>query len=212
MVSCVGFISLLYGPPPWGIWKFPGQGSHLWQRQILIPLCWAGDRTCVPVLQRYHSSHCTSRTSAFISAYDEMVVFLFCFVFLGPHPLHMEVSRLGVKSELHLPAYATARATQDPSRACNLHHSSWQCWILNPPIKGRDRTCILMDTSQTCFYCATTGTSEMVVYESLLHSSTPKGKNHSIMTPGASMKIVGPCVINTSDSNTGRLSSLHLSA
>ena len=30
------------------------------------------------------------------------------FVFLGPHPEHMEVSRLGVESELQPPAYATA--------------------------------------------------------------------------------------------------------
>ena len=30
----------------------------------------------------------------------------------------MEVLRLGVKSELHLPAYATATAAHDPSRVC----------------------------------------------------------------------------------------------
>ena len=29
---------------------------------------------------------------------------------LGPHPRHMEVPRLGVESELQLPAYATATA------------------------------------------------------------------------------------------------------
>ena len=33
-----------------------------------------------------------------------------CFCFLGPHPLHMEVLRLGIKSELQLKAFATARA------------------------------------------------------------------------------------------------------
>ena len=30
----------------------------------------------------------------------------------------MEVPRLGVKSELQLPAYTTATATQDPSLGC----------------------------------------------------------------------------------------------
>ena len=30
--------------------------------------------------------------------------FAFCFLFLGPYPRHMEVPRLGVKSELRLPA------------------------------------------------------------------------------------------------------------
>jgi len=44
----------------------------------------------------------------------------------------MEVSRLEVKMELQLPAYTTATATPDLSRICNLHHSSWQHWIINP--------------------------------------------------------------------------------
>ena len=70
-----------------------------------------------------------------------------CFCFLGPHPWHMEVSRLGVKSELHLPAYTTATATRGPSCICHPHHSSPQCWILNPRSKVRNRTQILMDTS-----------------------------------------------------------------
>ena len=60
----------------------------------------------------------------------------------------MEIPRLRVKSELELPAYATATAMPDPSRICDLHHSSQQCWILNPLSKARDQTCILMDTSQ----------------------------------------------------------------
>ena len=56
----------------------------------------------------------------------------------------MEVPRLGVESELQLLAYTTAIATLDPSCVCNLHHSSWQHWILNPLSKARDRTCNLM--------------------------------------------------------------------
>ena len=39
----------------------------------------------------------------------------FPFCFLEPHPRHMEVSRLGVKSELQLLAYAIATAMWDPS-------------------------------------------------------------------------------------------------
>ena len=61
---------------------------------------------------------------------------------------HMEVLRLGVESELQLPAYATATATQDSSQVCDLHHSSWQCWILNPLIEARDSTSNLMVHSQ----------------------------------------------------------------
>jgi len=33
----------------------------------------------------------------------------------------------------------------DPRCICNLCHSLWQCWILNPLRKARDPTCILLD-------------------------------------------------------------------
>ena len=52
--------------------------------------------------------------------------------FLGLHLCHMEVPRLGVQSELQLPAYIIATAMWDPSRVCNLHLSSWQHEILGP--------------------------------------------------------------------------------
>ena len=44
----------------------------------------------------------------------------------------MEVPRLGIESDLQLPAYTTATATQDLSRVCDLHRCSWQHQILNP--------------------------------------------------------------------------------
>ena len=62
----------------------------------------------------------------------------------------MEVSRLEIKSERQLPAYATVTATLDPSRLGDLHHSSRQPRIVNPLSKARGRTCILMDTSGVC--------------------------------------------------------------
>ena len=66
------------------------------------------------------------------------------FVFLGPHLRHMEVPRLGVQSELQLLVYATVTATWDPSRVCNLHHSSRQRQILIPLSEARDRTCSIL--------------------------------------------------------------------
>ena len=59
----------------------------------------------------------------------------------------MEVPRLGVYLELQLPAYTTATATPDPSHVCDLHHSSWQLWLLNPLSEARDQIRILTDTS-----------------------------------------------------------------
>ena len=70
----------------------------------------------------------------------------------------MEVPRLGVKRELKLLAYTIATATPDLSHVCNLHHSSQQCWIVNPLTDARDQAHILMDTSRTHFCCATMGT------------------------------------------------------
>ena len=66
----------------------------------------------------------------------------------------MEVPRLGVELELQLPAYTTAT---DPSRVCDLHHSSWQRWILNPLSEARDWTHHLMVPSRIPFHCATAG-------------------------------------------------------
>ena len=40
--------------------------------------------------------------------------FFFFFVFLGLHPRRMEVPRLGVELELHLPAYTTAHSNTGP--------------------------------------------------------------------------------------------------
>ena len=66
-----------------------------------------------------------------------LIFFLLFFFFFRATIWHMEVSRLGVKLELQLPAYATATITPDPSLICNLHH-------INPLSKARDRTCNLM--------------------------------------------------------------------
>ena len=60
----------------------------------------------------------------------------------------MEFPRLGVESELQLPATATASSIWDPSCICDLHCSSLQHQILNPLSEAKDRTHILMDTSR----------------------------------------------------------------
>ena len=74
-------------------------------------------------------------------------VFFVCLFFWGHTSGNMEVPRLEAESELQLPAPTTATAMQDLSRICDLHHSSQQHQILNPPSKARDGTHILMDTS-----------------------------------------------------------------
>ena len=61
----------------------------------------------------------------------------------------MEVPRLGVQSELQLPAYTTATAKWDLSHICDLYHSSLQHCILNPwASPGIIWIRVLIDTSQ----------------------------------------------------------------
>ena len=74
----------------------------------------------------------------------------------------MEVARLGVKSELQLPAYTTPIATQDPSHIFDLSPAlqltATLDLILNPLIEARDQTRICVGTSWIHFCCAMTGT------------------------------------------------------
>ena len=70
----------------------------------------------------------------------------------------MEVHRLGVESELQLPAYTTATSMPDLIHVCDLYHGLQQCWILNLLSEARDRTRIFLDTSWVCFWWATEGT------------------------------------------------------
>ena len=88
----------------------------------------------------------------------------FFLVFLWPHAGHMDISKLGVKWEPLLPAYPTVTATPDPSCICDLHHSSGQRRILNPLSKVRDRTRILMDTSQVSKPLSHDGNSCLVIF------------------------------------------------
>ena len=77
--------------------------------------------------------------------------FFFFFSFLGLYLQHVEVPRLGVKSELQPLAYTTAIATQDPSWVCKLYYSSRQHQILNPLDEVRNRIHNLLDPSWILF-------------------------------------------------------------
>ena len=114
----------------------------------------------------------------------------FFFFSSQPHPRHMEVPKLGVKSELQPLAYATATAiaTPDLSRISDLHHSLWQHQTLNPLSRARGQTRILMDTSWVLNWlshnrnslnlglCITLKTSYPVPLILLLENHNQKGK------------------------------------
>ena len=88
----------------------------------------------------------------------------FVCLFLVLHLWHMEFPRIGVKSELQLPAYTTATATPYLSCVCKLHHSSRQHRILNPLSEARDQTCNLVVPRWIHFRCAMRGTPRPKLY------------------------------------------------
>ena len=108
-----------------------------------------------PLTYSLFTYHCT-----FILSNLFLSFFLF---FLGPHPRHMEIPRLRVKSELHLPACATSTATMDSS-ICNLCCNLQQRWIFSPLSKARDWTRILMDISQILNLLSHNGNSLFLIF------------------------------------------------
>ena len=60
------------------------------------------------------------------------------FCFFRAKVWHLEVSKLGVKSELQLLADATATAMWDLGHVCNPQHSLQQGQLLNPVSEARD--------------------------------------------------------------------------
>ena len=87
-------------------------------------------------------------------------------LFLGLHPWHMGVPRLGSELELQLPAY-TYRHSNVGSKP-NLRPTPQLTAMMDPqPLsEARDRTCILKDASQICFHCTTTGTQNIYIFYS----------------------------------------------
>ena len=103
---------------------------------------------------RVPRNECNTKISEYLDIWTFYITIFFFFCFLGMYPRHMEVARPWVESELQLPAYATA--TPDPSRVCDLYHSSWQRRILNPLSEAKDQIRVLMD-----YHWAMTGTPRL---------------------------------------------------
>ena len=93
----------------------------------------------------YYNSVLNIFFSNFDSFFDPFVVIIL--FLLKPAIMAYGISQARGRTELQLPTYARATAMRDPSCICNLHHSLWQCKMLNPLNEARNRTHIFMDTS-----------------------------------------------------------------
>ena len=78
-----------------------------------------------------------------------LFILFYFFGFLGPHPWHMEIPRLGVQFIRATAASLYNNHSNVGSKPClqTTPHSSQQCQILNLLSEARDQTHILMDTS-----------------------------------------------------------------
>ena len=73
-----------------------------------------------------------------------------------------------------------SHSNADLSHICDLHCSSWQCWILNPLSKGRDQTCILRDTMSVPNLLSHSGNSSDGFLETTPKVQSTKEKDGSV--------------------------------
>ena len=114
------------------------------QLGILNPMSEASNWTCVLMDTSQICFHWATAGTPFF------LVFFVVVVFLGPHPRHMEVPRLGVETELQLLAYTTATVTWDPSCTYTIAHSNTGFlthWV-RPGIKPASRVCYHWATTE----------------------------------------------------------------
>ena len=119
-------------------------------RALIQPLAWEPPYVANVALKKANNFNQLGSPESVLIPHSLMVAQKNTFfppAFSWLHLWHMVFLRLKVESELQVPAYTTATATQDPSCIFDLHHSSRQHRILNPLSEARDRTPILMDTS-----------------------------------------------------------------
>ena len=132
LISRRFFFSSFFGRTR-GIRQFPSQGSN--PSYILNPPRWAVDWTgnTSGIIQIINPL-CHSGNSKNLNFKSFLwYTLLFVCVFLGPHPWHREVPRLGGELELQLPAYATTTAMQIQAASAS-YSSAHGSAISSPPL------------------------------------------------------------------------------
>ena len=101
-----------------------------------------------------------------------MYIYLFIFLFTAA-PVAYGNSWAQGQIRAVVEAYTIATATPDLSYICDLHHSLWQCQILNPVSKAGDWTQILMDTCQVLHLLSHNGNSQRFFIKLTFASGLP---------------------------------------
>ena len=99
------------------------------------------------------------------------------------------------RSQIKLPASASATAMQDLRCVCNPHHRSRQCQMIPDPLrKGRDWTWILLDTSWIRFCYATMGTPSRALLDGTPHGRERASPSSQNLLGTGSFRMPGPGV------------------
>ena len=83
-------------------------------------------------------------------------------------------------------SHSNARSP-DLSWVCNLHHSSWQCRILNPLSEARDQTRNLMVPSRICFHRTMMGTPPASLKKKKIYTAPESWVQERDMVPFSSL-------------------------
>ena len=94
---------------------------------------------------------------------------LLVFGFFRTAPEAYGSSQAGVTLELQLPAYTTATAMPALSHLCDLHRSSGERQIFNPPSGARDCSCVLVDTSLLLSHSGNSSRPFMLLHRGFCH-------------------------------------------
>ena len=116
--------------------------------------CCIAQGTLSSLLEQTKMKNNIQKTNIFIclshfgtNTYQLYCMYVYVYVFLGPHLQRMEFRRLGSRIGAAAVSLCHSHSNTRLSHIFNLCHSSQQHQILNSLTKERDRTCILIDTS-----------------------------------------------------------------
>ena len=121
--------------------------SYLVTGTVAMQVIWRFTLYCEVTYLRMYLDVYVSYTWYLILLYFFLFLFLlFCFLgpFLAAYGNSQPSGRIRAAAA---GLYHTQQCGIRVSCICNLHHSSWQSWILNLLSEARDQICILMDAS-----------------------------------------------------------------
>ena len=129
---------LAIGPSPYALSQYGSlllQNNH--QRQRLSPQRWPMLSFMIFNLIKSDPPRIISHS---INLFFIFKIFIYLFIYFRVAPAALGISQARGQIGAASAGLRHTHTVPDPSYNCNLHHSSWQCQILNPLSGARDQT------------------------------------------------------------------------